>query len=310
VTVGNPCNAPDDRYSLPPGSGTGPGEVDYTFDIGKYEVTAGQYCEFLNAVAVTDTYGLYNTNMDTAINQYGCNIKRSGNLGEYIYSVASDYANRPVNFVSWSNAARFTNWLNNGQPTGIQNAATTEDGAYTLNGGTPLRNAGAKWWIPSKDEWHKAVYYDPNKTGGGGYWDYPTKTDLPPGNDMSEQTNPGNNANYNNGTYPIDSGVYYTTIVGEFELSHSPYGTFDQGGNVSEWIETAINSRHCILGGSFGEASSLHSLSAQDYLTVPYYEWEGDWATGFRVATVPEPDDITLFVWGAIACLIWWRCRK
>lgn len=37
-------------------------------------MTAAQYCDFLNKVAKTDTCGLYNTNMDAANNQYGCNI--------------------------------------------------------------------------------------------------------------------------------------------------------------------------------------------------------------------------------------------
>ena len=38
--------------------GNGYGGVDYAYNIGKYEVTAGQYTEFLNAVADDDTYGL------------------------------------------------------------------------------------------------------------------------------------------------------------------------------------------------------------------------------------------------------------
>jgi len=65
VTVRNAGNAPDTRYVTP-----GYGAVAYDYSIGKYEVTAGQYTAFLNAVAVTDTYGLYNTDMwsDT----YGC----------------------------------------------------------------------------------------------------------------------------------------------------------------------------------------------------------------------------------------------
>lgn len=46
VPVGNPGNA-------------GYAPVGYTYNIGKYEITAGQYTEFLNAVAATDTYGLY-----------------------------------------------------------------------------------------------------------------------------------------------------------------------------------------------------------------------------------------------------------
>jgi formylglycine-generating enzyme required for sulfatase activity len=59
VPVGNPGNAPEMRYNLdqrPEGFGA----VPYRYRIDKYEVAAGQYTEFLNAVAVGDTYGLYN----------------------------------------------------------------------------------------------------------------------------------------------------------------------------------------------------------------------------------------------------------
>lgn len=38
---------------------------------------------------------------------------------------------RPITYVSWFDAARYTNWLHNGQGTG-----DTETGAYTLNGAT------------------------------------------------------------------------------------------------------------------------------------------------------------------------------
>ena len=69
VPVGDPGNAADTRYETP-----GYGSVAYTYNIGKYEVTAGQYCEFLNKVAATDTYDLYSTYMDTAIYYQGCNI--------------------------------------------------------------------------------------------------------------------------------------------------------------------------------------------------------------------------------------------
>ena len=46
VPVGNPGNAGDPD----PATG-GYGAVDYAYNIGTYEVTAGQYTEFLNAVA-------------------------------------------------------------------------------------------------------------------------------------------------------------------------------------------------------------------------------------------------------------------
>lgn len=55
VPVENPGNDADTRYLQ--GSF---GSVSYAYNIGKYEVTAGQYCEFLNAIAATDTYKLYN----------------------------------------------------------------------------------------------------------------------------------------------------------------------------------------------------------------------------------------------------------
>jgi hypothetical protein len=132
VSVGNPGNAGDTRIQ------GNFGAVDHVYAIGKYEVTAGQYTVFLNAVAATDTYGLYHTWMDYDADpsRNGCNIKRQGTSGSYTYSVASDWADRPVNYVSWGDAARFANWLHNGQPTGAQDLTTTEDGSYFLNGMT------------------------------------------------------------------------------------------------------------------------------------------------------------------------------
>ena len=38
------------------------------------------------------------------------------------------------------------------------------------------------------------------------------------------------------------------TDVGAYTLSASPYGTFDQGGNVSEWNETGLGSTLGIRG--------------------------------------------------------------
>ncbi len=48
VSVGNAGNAADPL--------TGYGSVSDAYAIGKYEVTIGQYSEFLNAVAATDSY--------------------------------------------------------------------------------------------------------------------------------------------------------------------------------------------------------------------------------------------------------------
>ncbi len=296
VNVGNAGNAADS---------TGYGSVGYNYQIGKYEVTAGQYTAFLSAVAATDTYGLYNIDMWSS--SYGCKIERSGSSGSYTYSVASDYASRPVNYVSWYDAARYTNWLTTGN---------TESGVYTFSGGTlqsiadhQLAGAtyGTAYFIPTENEWYKAAYHDKSAGTAGTYFDYPTSSDTAPGRDMTEDTNPGNNANYYASGYWIGS-PYYRTTVGEFELSDSPYGTFDQGGNVWEWNEADIfgdGSSRGLRGGSFAHGS-VTLASSYRVSSDPTFE---DISIGFRVSSVPEPGSIALLVSGGVVGLTWWWRR-
>ena len=287
------------------------GAVACEYSIGKHEVTAGQYTEFLNKVAATDPHGLYTTKMDTALNSWGCGINRSGSPGSYTYAVAPDRANRPVNYVTWGDAARFANWLTNGQPAGVQDQTTTEDGSYFLNGATSndalmavTRKANARYVIPSEDEWYKAAYYDPNKPGGVGYWDYPTRTDTLPSNDVLSP-DLGNNANFSQSGYTIGS-PYYRTPVGEFENSASPYGTFDQGGNVWEWNEAIISSTcRGLRGGSwYYSVENLHAASridgSYDYGDLSTNE---DGNIGFRVVEVPEQATLSLLALGGLVAL-------
>jgi formylglycine-generating enzyme len=308
VPVGNPGNANDPA--------TGKGGVDHSFLMGKFEITAGQYTEFLNAVAKTDAYELYCPPMDIDLYPLngGCDIKRTGSSGNYSYSVAPEWANRPVNYTSWGDAARFCNWLYNGQPTGSQNLSTTESGSYYLNGATSstqlmsvVRNPNATWVIPSENEWYKAAYHK-NDGITGNYWLYPTGINAEPSNVLTDP-DVGNSINFcKNGFYTIGA-PYYRTAIGEFENAASPYGTFDQGGNVAEWTETTrfptYDSR-ILRGGSYGDqsASELSSLKIKYYNSDPNIG-----VVGFRVAYIPEPSDFILILSGAVAFGAMWRRR-
>ncbi len=321
VSVGNTGNTGE--LSGSGVGGYGPdrisGAVNYTYNIGRYGVTAGQYTEFLNAVAASDTYGLYDSDM-MDIDFYACQINRSGSSGSYSYSVASEWANRPVNYVSWGDAARFANWLHNGQPTGPQGLTTTEDGAYYLNGATTgaqlqavSRKPNATWAIPSEDEWYKAAYHK-NDGDTGNYYDYPTSSNAVPGyvNDSGNLsgtgepfteggTDPGNYATHDGdaGTNGIGN-PYYCTEVGEWENSESPYGTFDQGGNIYEWNEAIISDDYRGLrGGAYYDDGFWMSASVRDY-DIPD---AGDFDFGFRVVEVPEPASVSLLALGGFSLL-------
>ena len=268
------------------------GAVDYEYRMGKYEVTAAQYTEFLNAVADTDAYDLYHTSM--AGTTFGCGITQSGASGSYSYSVNSSFATRPAVYVNWGSAARFANWLHNGQPTGVQDATTTEDGAYYLNGATNVtalmavsRESDWKWALPTDSEWFKTGYHK-NDGDTPNYFIFPTSSDTAPG--MAKNlTNfpdgpledPGNYANYG-GVY---DEVTRHTHVGDLEDSASPYGTFDQCGNAKEWTEGkgASDTQRSSLGGNFNDSSN-YELSKIKRTTDPTTAL---WGLGFRVVTGP-----------------------
>jgi len=290
VPVGNPGNAGQVLSS-----GTY-GAVDYELWIGRFEVTAGQYTAFLNAVAATDTEGLYHVRMDYDADpsREGCNIKRHGSPGSYTYSVAPDWADRPVNYVSWGDAARFANWMHNGQPTGAQDLTTTEDGAYFLNGINSdsamedvVREPDARWAIASEDEWYKAAYHK-NDGATGNYWSNPIGANGAVSN-MLIEPDPGNNATCSGGMVGdwTIGAPYYRTEGGAHENSASPYGTFDQGGNVMEFTEAVPESDiRRIRGGSWNQGCSQVAANQIDDVMHSSDQFND---LGFRVVTLVEP---------------------
>jgi formylglycine-generating enzyme required for sulfatase activity len=275
---------------------TGYGRVDYCYIMSRYEITNAQYQFFLNEVARTDDpYALYDARMGSHVHG---GILRYESNGGYAYLTKPGYANHPVTFVNWFDAARFINWLSNGQPSGAQTTATTEDGTYALKGAqagifqkqavNPNTGQAPLYWIPTEDEWYKAAYYKGGSLSAG-YWEYPTGSDTLPGNSAGGSANQANFISSN--LYSVtQSGVYfsnqnYLLSAGSFFNSPSAYGTFDQGGNVSE-INDAIenNFERGFRGGSWNSTLNLHKGARS--LGVP--NSMGDEFTGFRIAGAAE----------------------
>lgn len=291
VTVGD-INNPADPYT-----GSLYGSVDHVYNIGKNEVTVGQYCEFLNHAAAVPA-GLYQENLWSSYmasdgDIAGISRSGSGTVGDpYSYATIGS-PDRPITYVSWFDAARFTNWMHNGQGSG-----STETGAYNLGGaeiGTFTVQPGATVWIPSEDEWYKAAYYDASKNGGaGGYWLQPTQSDTLVGNTIGV----AHSANYWDGNYAQDQNGLPSrlTDVGAYGAnSASYYGTNDQGGNVYEWNDAVISgsSRGFRGGGWNGDESHLgpHYRGTG----TPTFEW---FHIGFRPAAIPEPSASLLVLIG------------
>ena len=296
VPVGNPGNAGE--LSGSGAGGVGPdricGSVGYAYNIGKYEVTNGQYAEFLNAVDANgvNPYSLYRFEMGTVYYAHGgISFSSAANPGSK-YSIIAGRGNMPVNWVSFWDACRFANWVNNGQGTG-----STETGAYSLNGvtnptNTITRNPGARVFIPSEDEWYKAAYHKSGSTNAG-YWDYATQSNTAP------QAEPPPGIDLINGSANYAYAVGDLTNVGSYTAkpSNSAYGTFDQGGSVWEWNDTVISgSSRGLRGGSFFVYGDYLRASYRG-LNDPTYE---SGAVGFRVAEVPEPTSFALLAMGAL----------
>jgi len=287
-TIGNPGNAPDTSGVPNPA-----GAVGYSFLMSKYEVSRDMIQKFNNS------QGLVITMQDMTV--YGGNS-----------------INKPATGVTWNEAARFVNWLNTSSgsfaayryPNGDVNediklwdSVNTPDDYDSAN---PFRSRRAKYFLPSFDEWYKAAYYDPNKPGGAGYWDYPTASDSEP-TAVTNGTSPGT--------------AVYTTVnlsqVGPADITDagglSPYGIMALGGNAYEWQESAFDLNNN-LAGEFrafrgGDWSSTHHfLRNVNWSSIAPSDF--DYNIGFRVAanldgppSVPEPTSMAMVFLGLGAYL-------
>ena len=314
-TVGSAGNT---AYAgLPPGqydSARGRGRVDYDFRIARTEVSTGQWLEFLNAVGDA---GLTSSLSVVAEPTYwGGALAGTRPDGSPIWMLnpsLPDAARLPAAGMSWRDAAMYCNWLHN-------NKAATPDGigrgAYDAStfGWAPhpdipttlvftdqfTRSPGAKYWIPSLDEWLKAAYFDPNKGGtGAGWWTYVNSSDtqLVPGLPGSGETIAGyfdpSNPQFDEWSVPLEAYPHVT----------SPWGLLDVSGGGEEWLEEVYEPafpRYRGLGGTRANSPFYpdnNAIFSSLNGTFP----SGGGSEGFRIASlVPAPTGAFL----ASVCLV------
>jgi formylglycine-generating enzyme required for sulfatase activity len=295
---------------------TGWGAVSNVFKIAKYETSNEQYKDFLNKVDASGTNpnGVYNAQMGSD-SLGGITFNAGGSSGaKYTVKTGTSpggvaYTNMPVLFTTWFSAARFTNWLQNGQQT---NSSSMETGAYTLNnqtsGNIPARNAGATDFLPSRDEWYKAGFYDGNTVA---YKTWPTDSNAQPTNTVSNLTL-ANVANYGSTSTPTLSPI----SVGSYINTTSPYGAFDMFGNATEYTDTAGTGadvgRPQMFSGSWATTVASAGCWNSTASAIFRSSTTATGQVGFRVAAVPEPATIALASVGiaSLAGLDWMKRRK
>lgn len=279
--------------------GVGMGAVDHEYRISQTETTNAQWRTFLQAYL---PFYQGDPRFDSALTGQWISVDRDGRT--HMNPASANLACA----VSWRNLARYCNWLHNGM---VNEQWAFESGAYdtstfTQNPDGSLNDApthlpGARYWIPSLDEWAKACWYDPNRYGAGreGFWTYPNGSDrllisgLP---SAGGETSAGPSMPDDLEGLPV--GAYG---------ARGPWGLCDMSGSVIEATELQIFDQRyrCMLGSSFGDSLwFVNDALAQSN----QYEDVRQGLAGLRLCSpVPAPGS---FLLGAGAAGLFLRRRR
>ncbi len=300
VTIGAVGNRGWDRGEVIPGTVVGRGSVGYEYRIGRTEVTTAQWMEYVNtftaradAPAVIVEPLFWGASLDPTYSGPGVRYRLTPGR--------ENAAMVPVDEISWRDAARFCNWLHNGKSS---NLSALENGAYdTSTFGTDSEgrftdqvshHPGARFWIPTFDEWLKAAHYDP---GLDRWWAYSDSSDTVPTPGI-----PGVGEANHGFTLPGFGEAYIP--LGSYPNTVSPWGLLDAAGGTTEWTEgvfdvsaTGTFSRRRLMGSANGSAIDA-SFGGRIGLLEPL---QRETTIGVRIAsTIPGAGTGVPLIWGVV----------
>jgi hypothetical protein len=254
VTISHPNNPAYSGFD-PFGYVTGRGSVGYEYRIARTEVATGQWMEFFNTFMGTATPPRW---LEPPGFSWGAvqDMSYPGPGVRYRLRSIPEAVMVPAYGVTWRTAAMYCNWLHNGKsgdPASLSSGAyevstfgQNSDGTFTDQ---PTRSPGARYWIPSLDEWLKAAHWDPNHAGNNGWWTYSNGSDValtygpPPsfGGDGTGQAN---------AVFRLPNFAEYNIPLGSYPGTPSVWGLLDVAGAGGEWTEEALVDRYRLSMGS------------------------------------------------------------
>lgn len=212
-----------------------------SFYMDKYDITNGQYCQYLNSVLGSSIYvadgGMYGGDMvygsgnnqpycGTSDSYYRSLIDYSGGVFSVRIRDGRNMSNDPMIYVSWYGAAAYCNWLSQQEGKEPCYNLSTWEYDFSKNG----------YRLPTEAEWEYAArgglsgkrfpWGDTISHSQTSYWSY------------WEEGHPyyQYDVNPTEGCHPIWSsgGVSpYTAPVGSFAANG--YGLYDMAGNACQW---------------------------------------------------------------------------
>lgn len=287
----------------------GRGSVSYEYRMARMEVSTGQWLEFLNAVAPLTK----NPDFSLTPTTWGGRSVGGTPPGDFELRPVANAAMIPVIGISWRSAAMYANWLHNDKDVSL---AAISSGAYdTSTFGVnennhftdqPTRSPGARYWIPSLDEWIKAVHFDPDAEdpdhpGMGRWWEQPNGTDEPliggaPGEGQTSA---------NVTTAPPDEFRRWTDVpLGSYPDQETPWGLLDASGGAWEWTEEILFADAPRLRGVEGTLAGMGlEVSDQDYVWAATAFFPSSFVGGLRVASaIPSPGTALIAVMASFFC--------